>query len=424
MTDTIAEPEVTAQPATETALAVRRPRDMAASIPAKLEYARALADSGLLPAQFRRQPGNVLYAVEYGEMLGLAPMAAITGIHVIEGKPTASAGLISALVRRAGHKLRIKGDAKSATCQIVRCDDPDYTFEVTWTLRRNNDGNPSAEEAGLLGKDVWKKYPASMLKSRAITQCCRDACEEALFGLHYTPEEMGAVVDEEGNLLIVEAVGDGAVTDREWLSHAFARAHAMTALADLRGLWAESAELVGIGRCTRADAEALQDVLRKRMEEVRADEAHAAAEAQVPAQPPYMEAGQGAPEQTQGPVTAVHEAPAAGAQDGPRCPEARIIGDVVFPCVKTGGHRQDPEDAPHRDEEGREWAAPGDAEYDPEGDFVRKFLELAADADEDRVRSMRRELGKAVAGRVITSAVGNELGSALNERMKELRGAK
>ena len=43
-----------------------------------------------------------------------------------------------------------------------------------------------------------------MLKSRAITQCARDACEEALFGLHYTPEELGAEVDE-GLVVQVEA---------------------------------------------------------------------------------------------------------------------------------------------------------------------------------------------------------------------------
>ena len=45
-----------------------------------------------------------------------------------------------------------------------------------------------------------------MLKSRAITQCARDACEEALFGLHYTPEELGAEVDEDGVVV-------GQVTD-------------------------------------------------------------------------------------------------------------------------------------------------------------------------------------------------------------------
>ena len=168
------------------------------TLPAKLEYAKVLADSGLLPAAYRRNPANVLWAVEYGEMLGLPPMAAMTGVHVIEGKPTASAGLISGLVRRAGHKLRVWGDSKSATCQIVRSDDPGYTFEVTWTLRKEPGDNPSAEEAGLLGKNIWKNYPASMLKARAITQCARDACEEVLYGLHYTPEELGAEVDEDG----------------------------------------------------------------------------------------------------------------------------------------------------------------------------------------------------------------------------------
>ena len=78
-----------------TEIEVRQPRPQAnaAALPAKIEYARELANSGLLPAAYRKQPGNILYAVEYGEMLGLAPMAAITGVHVIEGKPTASAGL-------------------------------------------------------------------------------------------------------------------------------------------------------------------------------------------------------------------------------------------------------------------------------------------------------------------------------------------
>jgi hypothetical protein len=179
------------RPRTGAAVAVRSD---ARALTAKIGYARELANSGLLPAAFRRNPANVLFAVEYGDMLGLAPMAAITGIHVIEGKPSASAGLISALVRRAGHKLRITGDARSATCQIVRCDDPEYTFEVTFTI-------DDAKTAGLTGKDVWKKYGASMLKARAITQCARDACEEALFGLHYTPEELGAEVDEEGHVV-------------------------------------------------------------------------------------------------------------------------------------------------------------------------------------------------------------------------------
>ena len=56
---------------TATDVAVRDPQ--ATAIPAKLQYARALAESGLLPAAYRKNPANVLWAVEYGDMLGLVP---------------------------------------------------------------------------------------------------------------------------------------------------------------------------------------------------------------------------------------------------------------------------------------------------------------------------------------------------------------
>jgi hypothetical protein len=170
-----------------------------ASLPDMVRYAEHLAEAGLLPTQYRKQPANVLYAMEYGRTLGITPLAAITGIHVIEGKPSASAALIGALVRQAGHKLRVKGNGRTATAQIIRSDDPDFVYEVTWELEANSNGNPNAEDAGLLRKDIWKKYAAAMLKARAISQVARDACEEVLFGLHCTPEELGAYVDQDGN---------------------------------------------------------------------------------------------------------------------------------------------------------------------------------------------------------------------------------
>jgi hypothetical protein len=162
------------------------------SLPDMVRYAEHLANANLLPGQYRRQPANVLYAMEYGRTLNITPLAAITGIHVIEGKPSASAALISGLVRRAGHKLRVRGDDTRAWAQIIRSDDPEYDgYQVTWTIDR-------ARQAGLAGKDVWRKYPAAMLKARAITEVARDACEEVLFGLHYTPEELGVNVFEDG----------------------------------------------------------------------------------------------------------------------------------------------------------------------------------------------------------------------------------
>lgn len=161
---------------------------------AAMQFAQALAQSNMLPAQYRGRPANVLWAIEFGKAVGIEPMAAILGVHMIDGKPSASAGLISGLVRRAGHRLRVFGNDTTAVCEIVRSDDPEYTFRAEWNLDR-------ARQAGLTEKTNWRQYPAAMLKARAITEAARDACEEVLFGLHYTPEELGATVDADGQVI-------------------------------------------------------------------------------------------------------------------------------------------------------------------------------------------------------------------------------
>lgn len=158
---------------------------------AQMDYARALAESNLLPKQYHRQPANLLWAISYGQTLGVDPMTAVQSIHVINGRPTASADLIAGLVRRAGHKLRVTGDDRKAVAQIIRADDPGFTFEVTWTWDR-------AVAAKLTSKDTWKQFPAAMLKARAVTEVARAACSEILQGTIYTPEELGAEVDEDG----------------------------------------------------------------------------------------------------------------------------------------------------------------------------------------------------------------------------------
>lgn len=172
-----------------TEIAVRQPQGM--SLPDKITYAKALADSNLLPTQYRKQPANLLFALEYAEALGVSPINAITSIHVIEGKPSASADLIASLVRRAGHRLRVSGDDTYALAQIIRADDPEFTFESRWTIEK-------ARAAGLAGKAVWKNYPGAMLRARAITEVARSAAPDALFGVIYTPEELGATVDQDG----------------------------------------------------------------------------------------------------------------------------------------------------------------------------------------------------------------------------------
>ncbi|GAA3172874.1 recombinase RecT [Nonomuraea roseoviolacea] len=181
------------------------PVERADSLPERMEYSRALAVSNLLPKQYQGKPENVLYAIEFGRSLGIEPIAAINGVHIIEGRPSASSGLISALVRRAGHRLRVwverdeNGKLIAAVATIVRKDDPDFEFRSTWTMAR-------AQAAGLAGKNVWQNYPEAMLKARAISEVAREACEEELSGVGYTPEELGAEVNADGSVVVTTAV--------------------------------------------------------------------------------------------------------------------------------------------------------------------------------------------------------------------------
>lgn len=172
----------------------------------KIAYAERLAQAGLLPQAYRQQPANVLLIVEQAEALGIPFASALNGIHVIDGRPSVSPALMSGLVRRAGHKLRVTGDDTRAVAEIVRADDPDFTFRSEWTLER-------AKQAGLAGRGQWSKYPAAMLKARAISEVCRDACQEVLAGVYTTEELNGDVaVTADGDVVAVTVVDDNPFT--------------------------------------------------------------------------------------------------------------------------------------------------------------------------------------------------------------------
>lgn len=150
----------------------------------QINYAKAMAVSNLLPVAYQHHPENVLVALAQGQALGIAPIQAMNQINVIKGKPALSADLIAALVRRAGHKLRVEGDDTYAQATIIRADDPDYTPKpIRWDMER-------AKRAGLLGNPSWQKYPAAMLRARAISEAARAWANDALYGFIYTPEEL------------------------------------------------------------------------------------------------------------------------------------------------------------------------------------------------------------------------------------------
>lgn len=155
------------------------------SLEARMTYAKALAEASIIPKAFQRRPADVLVAIEYGNALGIAPIVALSEINVINGTPSLSASLMASLARQAGHIVRITTteDPYTATCTIIRADDPEFEHVVTWDKER-------AQQNQLWGKGFWVKDPRVMLQWRAISGCVRSACPEVLAGLKYSTDEV------------------------------------------------------------------------------------------------------------------------------------------------------------------------------------------------------------------------------------------
>lgn len=182
----------------------------------RMRYAETLANAGdLIPKGLmyqpidentmaargpkRPSPGKILLVMETGAMLGLHPVAALQGIHVIEGKASLAASTMSAVIRQAGHDLKVwtegtvAGGDFRAVASLVRKGET-FEYRSVWDAER-------ATRAGLLGKDNWKNYFEAMCKNRAVSDVCRDGASDTLAGVIYTPDELGAIENDRGDII-------------------------------------------------------------------------------------------------------------------------------------------------------------------------------------------------------------------------------
>lgn len=160
-----------------------------------MNWSRAMSQGNLMPRQYQGNPANLMFAAEYADALGISRIHVLTSIAVINGRPSPSADLMSAMVRQQGHKLRVTGDDTYAEAVLIRSDDPEFEYKARWDEAK-------ARKAGLWGnKGPWTLYPAAMLRARAISEVVRMGASDVMAGGIYTPEEVGAVVDESGHVV-------------------------------------------------------------------------------------------------------------------------------------------------------------------------------------------------------------------------------
>lgn len=215
-------------------VAIRR-TEVPASFQDQMHMARVLSDSTLLPAYLRGKPANVLVILQGARALDVSAFWALQSMHVIEGKLGMAAELMRALVIRSGHTCRVvERSMDRAIVEIKRADRAEpYRAEFTWE---------DAVAAKLTKKDNWVMYRKSMLVARATAIAVRDECPDVMFGVVYTPEELGAVTDAEENPLtdaagnvLVDAETVEALTDDQ--VHEIGLSLVDIPLTDLPALW-------------------------------------------------------------------------------------------------------------------------------------------------------------------------------------------
>ena len=168
-----------------TAIATRQQFDLSPqTFEQALTFSNYLAESDMVPKDFKGKPGNCLVAIQWGMEIGLKPLQAMQNIAVINGRPSLWGDAVIALVRSSPLcEYIIEGDdGRTATCKVKRRGEPEQYRSFSMD---------DAEAAGLLGKQgPWTQYPKRMRQMRARAFALRDVFPDVLRGLPVAEEIM------------------------------------------------------------------------------------------------------------------------------------------------------------------------------------------------------------------------------------------
>jgi hypothetical protein len=156
-------------------------------------------NSGLMPSGVRSTEATFLI-IQKGRELGIPATEALSKIAVISGKPVCGGELILGLIKsRVGADAVIVEESDSEKCTVSYAR-PGWDKRRSFTFTMDD-----ARKAGLAGKDIWKQYPANMLRWRCVSIVGRMEFADVIGGL-YVAEELGATIDgETGEIIDIPA---------------------------------------------------------------------------------------------------------------------------------------------------------------------------------------------------------------------------
>ena len=156
--------------------------------------AKAMAASGFFTDT--KQASQAIVKILAARELGLGPFAGMNGVNIIQGRPAFSANIMAACVKKSGRY----------NYRVTEMTDKNCTIEFMEYMagKWNTSGVSSftIEDAKKAGTKNLDKFPRNMLFARAMSNGVKWYCPDVMSGSTvYTPEELGAVVDGEGDVI-------------------------------------------------------------------------------------------------------------------------------------------------------------------------------------------------------------------------------
>ena len=157
-----------------------------------MSIGKAFAESGMFSDT--KSAAQAIVKIQAGQEIGIPPFAAMTGIHIIQGKPTIGAGLIAS---------RVKGSGKY-DYRVTQNDEKACIIDFYQGTNKIGTSSFTIEDAKKAGTKNLDKFPKNMLFARAISNGVKWYCPDVFSGPVYVPQEMGVDVTEEGQVIVEE----------------------------------------------------------------------------------------------------------------------------------------------------------------------------------------------------------------------------
>ncbi len=223
-----------------------------------LTFSQYLADSDLVPKDFKGKPGNCLIAMQWGSELGLKPLQSLQNLAVINGRPALWGDAVIALVLASPvcEYVVEEDDGKTAICRVKRKGAPEQvrTFSMD-----------DAAKAGLANKQgPWMQYPKRMRQMRARAFALRDVFPDVLRGMPIA-EELQDITHSDQSAPVEKSMGPAEVVQPEWPADKWAARlpSILDGIANGKSIEDAMAWLGSKGKVTPAQEKQLRDEVAK-----------------------------------------------------------------------------------------------------------------------------------------------------------------